>query len=142
MEVKYYMDSIAAFQTLETEHTELSHKILTSFFEKPHINNMAVYEDGRLKAMYYLTDEYNSVYIANIYVLSKFRNDGVGTRILNYLKETYNDEELTACPQNDDATRWFYRNGFEPESGDMDSFYFMIYRPDKSKPQKAFRKED
>lgn len=75
-----------------------------------------VYFDGNIKGFVGLKDNY----IAGIFVDKKYRNQGIGRQLLNYLKQNYDQLILDVYLKNLAARSFYRQNDFKLNFTDID----------------------
>lgn len=57
-------------------------------------------------------------YLTNVYTKAEYRNKGIGTQMLNYIKNELIDKkcELLFAWPSDNSTAWYKRNGFTEDN--------------------------
>ncbi len=84
---------------------------------------LAFYDDGKFLGLAHLTQEEDTVFVIFLAVNPELRGQGNGSRILDFLKDTYAGQELYLCiePLDESAKnyaqrvsrlRFYERNGF------------------------------
>lgn len=61
-------------------------------------------------------------YIAGIFVDGNYRSQGIGKKLLDYLKEVYTELTLQVYEKNSRAVDFYKREGFEIEAEGIDDF--------------------
>ena len=85
----------------------------TSWGKRIYYNN-----DNSIRfALYYYNDDPSILYFSNLYVDEKYRNKGIGSKILNFVfnyakKNGYRDIILNVI-KDSWMQKWYERNGFE-----------------------------
>ncbi len=62
----------------------------------------------------------NSVYIEGIFVSDENQSQGIGKRLLNYIKDKKSKLSLNVYQKNSRAISFYQREGFEIQCGDID----------------------
>ncbi|WP_119326550.1 GNAT family N-acetyltransferase [Companilactobacillus musae] len=75
-----------------------------------------VYVEGNIKGFVGLKDDY----IAGIFVDKKYRNQGIGRQLLNYLKQNYDQLILDVYLKNLAARSFYRQNDFKLNFTDID----------------------
>lgn len=97
----------------------MNHKLVkkeetTSWGKRIYYNN----DDNSIRfALYYYNDDTSILYFSNLHVDEKYRNRGIGQKILDYVfeyakKHEYKDIILNVV-KDSWVQKWYERNGFE-----------------------------
>lgn len=80
--------------------------------------------------MIQFNNTYDSWHISVIYILKEFRGRGIGSSIIEIMKSRYRGTgmKMTACPFTSESEDFFLKHGFEPESGDIDEYYYLYFK--------------
>lgn len=100
-------------------------------YDKPEIlDNMWVYDDGIVKGLIHVIGKE----VAELYVDYFFWGQGVGSKLLEFAKETFGVSFLWALEKNTDAIRFYESHGFhdsgerKPEEGTAEYLIKMELR--------------
>nr|WP_297707207.1 GNAT family N-acetyltransferase [uncultured Butyrivibrio sp.] len=99
------------FHNDDYSFNELQVVKLAEEYGKPEtLDNIWVYDDGIVKGMIHVEDKE----ISELYVDYFFWNQGIGTELIEFVKEKHDVRFLWVLEKNTDAIRFYKAHGFEP----------------------------
>jgi ribosomal protein S18 acetylase RimI-like enzyme len=83
-------------------------RVAEKYIENGFLNNMFLYDDGIIKGLIRIEKEE----ILELYVDPFFQGQGVGSELIEYVKENYQVRFLWTIEKNTDAIRFYEAHGF------------------------------
>lgn len=121
---------VKEFQDLEEPVNNMEDSLLHSFFDK--CENYSIEDDQIIKGMVQISHDYErperpNVHISTMYVLKRFRDQQVGKKAMDLIKQKYAGQFITCCPFSEESARFFIREGFVPENFDFEDSYYLYF---------------
>lgn len=99
------------------------------------LDNMYVYDDGIVKAVITIQDSSNKIELSDFYVDMFFQNEGVGTKIIDLVKEkaksTNKKVSLYVLDKNTQAIKFYEKSDFKfngnKKEYENSGFYLLQY---------------
>lgn len=129
MEIAPFNNSVKRFQRMEDAFiTVQDEAILYAFLDKEGKINYAITHENQLVGLVYFNNDYNTFHIANLYILQRFRNLGLGKMFLDLIKSKNKGQLITCCPYTEESAKFFIREGFVPEGGNYEEYYYLKFQ--------------
>ena len=106
------MDKVLTYE----EKNKLRKNVLKSI-ETSYQDYKIIYVDKKIAGAYYVMPYESGYIIDEIYLFKEFRNQEIGTNIINKLKKDIHSLYVWVYKNNVDALRFFERNGFNKVQG-------------------------
>ena len=120
----WYNSSIDTYNFISKDHWDsMKDKVRSKFLE----SKIYVYEEDSIIKGFILIED---GYIDELYVDKKYRSNGIGKQLLNYVKSDYEELTLNIFQKNVDGIRFYQNNGFivveeNTEDSTNEKGYFM-----------------
>jgi len=120
----WYNSSVDTYTFISKDHWDLiKDKVRSKFLE----SKIYVYEEDSIIKGFILIED---GYIDELYVDKKYRSNGIGKQLLNYVKSDYEELTLNIFQKNVDGIRFYQNNGFivveeNTEDSTNEKGYFM-----------------
>ena len=116
MIIEVKKDNIELLDKLEKNFYSILGYVLKDFMNNPFTRYLVYLEDGKILGYLNYYQVYNRYEIANFNVLEEYQNQGIGTKLLEYLIQMMHDIEnitLEVRVDNEKAIHLYQKMGFK-----------------------------
>ena len=122
----WHSSVLDTYEFIKPEHwDEISHKVKEKFLN----SDIYVYEEKLIKGFILI----DNGYIDELYIKKEYRSNGIGKKLIDYVKNQYDELSLNIFQKNSRGISFYLKNGFKIVEENVEDFtnekgYYMLWK--------------